>query len=27
MGGDYYVRTRELFTIARPAGGSVARSG
>jgi len=27
MGGDYYVRTRELFTIVRPAGGSVARSG
>lgn len=26
MGGDYYVRTRELFTIARPAGGSVARA-
>lgn len=27
MGGDYYVRTRDLFTIARPAGGSAARSG
>lgn len=27
MGGDYYVRTRDLFTIARPTGGSVARSG
>ena len=26
MGGDYYVRTRELFTIVRPAGGSVARA-